>query len=410
MDNYINMREQSKKISCGINNLMHLVNNLNLYSELLGNFVTQNSSPELKQVFDKMNETIKQVTNQSTQLYLNRPRELIRTGSNSFIDCEFLYCRSESPTDLFENINAKNILNNTIDFDPTIYSKHELCQIALNIILDLIDLNDIDICPVSLESFICKVSQHYHLNPYHNFTHAISTLQFVYYLLKRIDCLELIIDKYEIFALLISALVHDIDHPGHTNAFEINYQSHLAYKYSNTSVLENHHCSTAFYIMQLPEIQLLSSMTMENFNKVRNTIIECIMSTDMKYHNDFIKLVFDKKIEWYFSNPVIFTKLIIHMADLSNQNRPFNICKNGSENLRREFSNQIEKEERLKLSVTEYLRIPDDKTFYNSELGFSQHIVLPLVNIITTLFPKTSEIKTKLEQNILSWQNLRESL
>jgi high affinity cGMP-specific 3',5'-cyclic phosphodiesterase 9 len=406
------MNEQNKKISFGINNLMHLVNNLNLYSELVDNLATVNFSVESKKIYDKMNETIKQISDQSNQLYLNRPRDLIRTNSNKNFDCEFLQSRSESPiqkSKSYDELDIKIILNKSFDFDSTIYSKQELCQIAFNMISDLINLDDIDVCSTALKKFICKVSQHYHLNPYHNFAHAISTLQFVYYLLKKIINLELIIDKYEIFALLISALVHDIDHPGHTNAFEINYKSHLAYKYSNSSVLENHHCSTAFYIMQLPEIQLIGSMTMENFNKVRNTIIECIMSTDMKYHEDFIKLINGKKLEWYFNNPVIFTKLIIHIADLSNQVRPFEICKIGSENLRREFSNQIEKEERLKLSVTENLRIGDNKAFYKSELGFSQYIVLPLVNIITNMFPEIDEIKDSLEQNILSWQNLLEN-
>ncbi len=402
------MSQNNKKLCFGINNLMHLVNNLNIYTEL----IRENCTGECKQVYVKMDETIRQITNQANQLYLNRPRELIRTNSNRLIDTEFLNCASDSSIHSLkscEDFEFKNLLNETINFNSAIYTKHELCQIAFGIISDLVNLDLIDVSSSSLEIFICKVSQHYHLNPYHNFAHAISTLQFVYYLLKNIGNLDLIIDKYEIFGLLISALVHDIDHPGHTNGFEINYKTHLASKYSDSSVLENHHCSTAFYIMQLPEIQLLSSMSMENFNKVRNTIIECIMSTDMKYHNDLIKLVENKPIEWYFSNPTVFAKLIIHMADISNQVRPFEICKTGSENLRREFSNQIEKEELLKLPVTEYLRIPDDKAFYKSELGFSNHMVLPLVNIICRIFPRTQEMKKSLEYNITLWKAKFES-
>ena len=42
-----NIKKQCKNICFGINNLMHLVNNLNIYSELVSNLVTQNCSSEL---------------------------------------------------------------------------------------------------------------------------------------------------------------------------------------------------------------------------------------------------------------------------------------------------------------------------------------------------------------------------
>jgi len=50
-------------------------------------------------------------------------------------------------------------------------------------------------------------------------------------------------------ALLISALAHDVDHPGNNNDFEINTNSELAIKYNNKSVLENHHCCVLFSLL-----------------------------------------------------------------------------------------------------------------------------------------------------------------
>ena len=37
--------------------------------------------------------------------------------------------------------------------------------------------------------------------------------------------------------MFVAALCHDIDHPGHTNAFEINISSELAIMYSDDCVL-----------------------------------------------------------------------------------------------------------------------------------------------------------------------------
>ena len=45
--------------------------------------------------------------------------------------------------------------------------------------------------------------------------------------------------------LLVSTLVHDVDHNGLNNNFHINSQSPLALLYNDISVLENHHCSYA---------------------------------------------------------------------------------------------------------------------------------------------------------------------
>lgn len=45
------------------------------------------------------------------------------------------------------------------------------------------------------------------------------------------------------FALVFSGLCHDIDHTATTNVFEVNAHTKLAKRYSDKSVLENHHIS-----------------------------------------------------------------------------------------------------------------------------------------------------------------------
>ena len=52
--------------------------------------------------------------------------------------------------------------------------------------------------------------------------------------------------------LLVSTLVHDVDHNGLNNNFHINSQSPLAVLYNDISVLENHHCSFAVSQRHLP--------------------------------------------------------------------------------------------------------------------------------------------------------------
>ena len=50
----------------------------------------------------------------------------------------------------------------------------------------------------------------------------------------------------EIFALLLSAIIHDYDHSGTTNNFHVQSSSNLAILYNDKSVLENHHVAAFF--------------------------------------------------------------------------------------------------------------------------------------------------------------------
>ena len=50
----------------------------------------------------------------------------------------------------------------------------------------------------------------------------------------------------EVFACLISALIHDFDHSGTNNQFHVNSNTELALLYNDRAVLENHHVSAFF--------------------------------------------------------------------------------------------------------------------------------------------------------------------
>jgi len=65
----------------------------------------------------------------------------------------------------------------------------------------------------------------------------------------------------ELFAVILGAIIHDFQHPGRNNAFEVATQSPLAINYNDISVLENHHLASAFRLLKDPETDILSGMT-----------------------------------------------------------------------------------------------------------------------------------------------------
>ncbi len=87
----------------------------------------------------------------------------------------------------------------------------------------------------------------------------MTVLSGCFFFLKRTRAITYFQD-IGIFALLFAALVHDIDHPGNNNDFEINSKSPLALIYNDISVLESHHASVAFRLLEKEDLNFMKSV------------------------------------------------------------------------------------------------------------------------------------------------------
>lgn len=389
------------KLNLEINDLKILLNNIkNNFDNIDVNIIIENINNNL----NKLDNTIKLL-----DLDKNFIKTLSNTNDNDYDNEEsinlfnndiFLYNpKIETPKDLFEwnfnvyDINDKEILLNCIGL---LFSK-------------TFNLDELNINEKSLTLFIKEISYYYHDNPYHNFYHVVSVLQFTYMLAHNTEAKD-VLSIYKLFALFISSLVHDIDHPGNNNLFEINSRSNLALKYNDKSVLENHHCSVTFLLMNLPHIKLLNKVSNKIFIEIRETIIESILSTDMMYHNDIIiDMIHKNNKGWDWSNnkdQLLLCKIIIHTADLSNPLKSFEISKEGSIRICQEFTNQITLEEKLSLPTLEFMKINDDINFYKNEISFSEFIVKPFWNEIICIYPQLQNLMNELDNNITKWKEL----
>ncbi len=125
----------------------------------------------------------------------------------------------------------------------------------------------------------------YKNNPYHNAIHATDVLQTVHALLTRSSKTSHLND-IEKFALLISAIVHDYEHPGVNNIFEKATETDRALLYNDQSILENHHCSQAFRVMNKPNCNILESLDKEQRKYFRETVISLVLATDITKHGE----------------------------------------------------------------------------------------------------------------------------
>jgi hypothetical protein len=90
----------------------------------------------------------------------------------------------------------------------------------------------------------------YRSNPYHNWQHAVATMQRTMILLDRASASHAAHKSLDRLALLFAALAHDAEHRGFTNAFESSSLSDLALRYNVDSVLEHHHAAVLCSVLR----------------------------------------------------------------------------------------------------------------------------------------------------------------
>lgn len=78
--------------------------------------------------------------------------------------------------------------------------------------------------------------------------------------------------------------MHDVDHPGHNNDYEIKMISDMAIRFNNKSVLENHHCYTFFTMIQNQKMNILEKISKEEMRVFRNICVELFLMTDPSFH------------------------------------------------------------------------------------------------------------------------------
>ena len=285
-----------------------------------------------------------------------------------------------------------------------------LKQVVSHIFLTMVDQR-IHMSKNILKEYVHEVAVHYRPNPFHNFHHAVTVLQFLAVMLKTTRE-HVVFSEINVFAFLLSALVHDVDHPGKTNLFEINSGSALALLYNDLSVLENHHCSTAFRLMQKPGTNILSRLPFDQKKEVRKTLISCVLATDMSKHSELIEdakgrhIASDRPLD--AADQQFFGKLFLHAADLSGPTKEFLVAREWASRVTEEFNAQVLVEVDLGLPVLSFMAAADEKTFLKNEIGFSGFFVAPLWRIVSKLCPELEYVHSQLERNINQYKSLRE--
>lgn len=283
----------------------------------------------------------------------------------------------------------------------------------------LIDLSKLD-------SFLYSVIKGYNISPlYHNNIHGIDVCHllflFWYYSFGFEDKIKF--TKTNLLTLLVSAICHDIGHPGLNNNFQINSFSDYAVIYNDKSVLESYHASESMRIILNPSTNIFSYFDKAEFKAIRRNFIEAILSTDMMFHartNSIVKSrLFNNKIENGNNIDLLvpdneeeafeviqeLMNFLLHSADIGHNTRKYDISSIWVNRLSEEFWLQGDKEKEMGIPVSFLC----DRTTANvpkSQIGFLKGIIIPTYSIILDIFPDLSFLMENIEENLRKWEEI----
>ena len=382
--------------------------------------ISQNLSKDNKDNIIKKNIKLEK-NNQSEEQKNNTIKnnfEINVKNSNKKISLEVL---------LNDNLTEFELIT-SFDFDIFELKK----QVGYNNVLPLMGyimlktmglVNNKIISTKKLESFLRTVSDNYKITTlYHNSIHGADITQslFVFFLNSNLEevCETTILD---LLGLLISALGHDLGHPGLNNGYHINASTELGITYNDKSCLENFHSAYLFKILKKEENNILEKFSVQNYKTIRKRIISQILATDMAYHGETISLIRAKINEnkgqerfifltgndkTKFDEQQLLLNFLIHIADLGHNCKNFKISIKWIKLLSEEFWMQGDKEREKGLPIS-FLCDRNNIDTPTSQIGFLKGFIVTSYTCLVEMFPTLKFTVDNAENNIKQWKQLQ---
>ena len=324
-----------------------------------------------------------------------------------------------------------NELKNIIDKDFNIFTfkklvghRNVLPLIGHTLLKTLGLLDSRIISKNKLDSFLYTVSDSYkETTLYHNSLHGSDVAQSlcIYFISTNAEeVLETTV--LDLLGMIVSAMGHDLGHPGFNNNFLINASTDLAITYNDASCLENFHTSFLFKILRKEENNILEKFSTQNYKTIRKRMISQILATDMARHGEVVSLIRSKinasedegeknfhllsgNEKTKFEEQQILLNYMIHAADLGHNTKKFEISLEWVSLLSEEFWQQgdVEKSKGIPIS---FLCDRDKIDVPGSQVGFLKGFIITTFDCLVSMFPNLKYIMENAKNNIKEWQKL----
>jgi hypothetical protein len=189
--------------------------------------------------------------------------------------------------------------------DATRSDPYDEIQLVIEMKQEGLDSNDFrptaDLPPIvraELRDFVVAIAARYQSNGFHNFQHASHVAHISNLLVqsmkggegeKQKDESDIAFDPLARFAIVLSALAHDVGHTGVPNCRLAEENPDLALKYGNKSIAEQNAIDISWYILMADCFHNLRhslfQQSAEERERLRQLLVNCVMATDIFDHD-----------------------------------------------------------------------------------------------------------------------------
>jgi hypothetical protein len=260
-----------------------------------------------------------------------------------------------------------------------------------------------------LRHFVDLIARGYHSNPYHNFHHAADVTNTIAWMVTR-RVFRTLLTPNQAFWLLITAITHDVDHPGRNNQWEVYTHSQLAQKYNNLSILERHSLDLTRELMKLPECQFHAGMAARDVEEGLGLLEGAILATDFAMHRDFlatfVAAVKGEPNAIRLGTPefqLLVAKALIKAADIANTTRPYPQARVWGLRVMKEFwaQGRLEKENAFPVGP---LNDPAKVNLNQAQAGFIKFACMELYELLAQIDPDMVELVDALKDNVRQYE------
>lgn len=262
-----------------------------------------------------------------------------------------------------------------------------------------------------LDRFIDEISRGYRPNPYHNLNHATDALNTMGWFVTR-PTFARNFTPWIRFLLMVSTLVHDVDHPGNDNQWEIKTQSSLAHRFDNKSVLEQRSVEVTRQLLSREPTNLFRHLPAEQQREGMALIEQYVLATDFARHQDFLERLgkclasggpdYDNE----HSRSLIACSLI-KAADIANTAKPYHLARPWGSRVMQEFWAQGFREQAQHLEVGP-LNDASAINVYAAQAGFIKYACLELFELLSQVEEEISVMVNQLRENISRYESTAE--
>jgi len=256
-----------------------------------------------------------------------------------------------------------------------------------------------------LQHYVYSIASLYKKNPFHNFEHASHVSMSCIKLLNRIASHDeenldssnhhtygICSDPLTSFAIVFSALIHDVDHCGVPNAQLVKENAEVATIYKNKSVAEQNSIDIGWGLLMEPTYSNLRRhiyTTVAEYKCFRQIVVNCIMATDIcdkdliKARNKRWDLAFSSDLSLRsdddhgrrtsYRKATVVIEHLIQLSDVSHTMQHWHMYRRWNERL---F------EEGYKAYIEGRAEKDPTENWYKGELGFYDFYIIPLAKKI----------------------------